>query len=211
MNDIKTDELEELLHSSQRKQLKIYTEELCYFNRKFSLFSRRKEESFIQELIWDSLLAGQALLKDCNCKTISDIGSGAGFPGLVLAVLDSSREFWLFEPNRKKASFLEYAVQKMNLKNTQVKNIPVQQEKTLLSCAVSKAFLSLSKRLIATQPCLKKEAVYYHLQSLNWKRQWEKSPAEIRKIWRIREVTKYSHPLLPGERVLLESHLRTKV
>ena len=206
---MKQADLNEFLSSSQREKLDIYVEELCHFNQTIPLYSRRQGEDFCWELILDSILAGRLLLKDCTYRLIADIGSGAGFPGIVLATLDPFRQFWLFEPNRKKAAFLEYACWKMKLENVQVKNVPVQQRKIFLNCAVSKAFLSLSQRLLLTQPCFKTGASYYHLQSLGWEKQWQKLSLDVQNAWRIITVKKYSHPCFFSERFLLRVDLRS--
>ena len=197
------------LNPSQTKALEVYSKELYHFNKTIPLYSRRQKDNFCQEMILDSLLAGRILLKDCSHRIIADIGSGAGFPGIVLAVLDPSREFWLFEPNKKKAAFLEYAGWKMSLTNIKVKNIPVQQEKTALNCAVSKAFLSLHQRLTVTQTAFKPGAYYYHLQSPNWKKEWQKKAVDIQKKWKIKIVKQYQHPFFSTKRVLLRTDLLT--
>ncbi len=193
------------LRDSQIKKFSVYVEALCSFNKVIPLYSRKKGKDFCQELILDSVLAGQILLKDSDHELISDIGSGAGFPGLVLATLDAKRMFWLFEPNKKKADFLKYTCWKMKLKNVQVKNIPIQQEKTFLKCAVSKAFLSLNERLFLTKSRFEKNSFYYHLQTPDWKKKWENGNKEVKKLWKIQEVKSYNHPLLSGKKTLLKT------
>ena len=167
------------------------------------------------ELVVDSLVAGRLLLKKALPGPIADIGSGAGFPGLVLALLDPDREFWLYEVHKKKAGFLEHITWKLNLKNVKVKNIPIQEEKPdSLNQAVSKAFFSLPKRLELTKSIFKggthldggtrpdEGARYYHLQSLAYEREWAKLSPRLKRAWTLAEVEKYSHPLF-SERVLL--------
>lgn len=62
-------------------------------------------------------LEGLAVLPD---GTIADLGSGPGFPGLVLAVASPERSFTLVEPRRKRVSFLEVAVARLGLDNVRV-------------------------------------------------------------------------------------------
>lgn len=198
----------DILDPFHKKKLITYAEELSHFNKTISLYSRRQKIDFCWKMILDSYLAGQILLKDSPQPTIADIGSGAGFPGIVLAVLDSEREFWLFEPNKKKTAFLEYICWKMKLKNTQIKNKKIQEEKILLSCAVSKAFFSLNQRLTLTQSVFRPGACYYHLQSVNWERQWQETHPSIEEKWSLVEVQKYSHPAFLSKRVLLRANFK---
>lgn len=195
-----------LLNPLERKKLTIYAQELHHFNKKTPLFSRQQKEDFCWKMILDSFLAGKILLKDNSHSTIADIGTGAGFPGIVLAILDLERQFLLFEPHQKKAAFLEYIKWKINLKNIQIQNIPIQKETVLLNCAVSKAFLSLDQRLALTKSHFKKGAIYYHFQSLKWKKQWQKVSPNIHKSWQVKKVEEYSYsPFLP-RRVLIKTY-----
>ena len=193
------------LKALENKKLKSYAQELFYFNKKIPLFSRAQKEDFCWKMILDCFLAGKILLKDSSHLIIADIGSGAGLPGIVLAIMSPKRKFLLFEPHQKKATFLEYIKWKINLNNVQIKNIPIQKETTLLSCAVSKAFLPLEKRLKLTESHFKKGAFYYHLQSLKWKKKWEKASVEVHKSWEIKKVAEYSYPSFLPRRVLIKT------
>ena len=188
------------LKTHQIKKLDLYMQELSHFNQKFALVSACSSAGVLALL--DSLVAGQLLLKKAQPGPIADIGSGAGFPGLVLAILDPDREFYLYEVHKKKASFLEHTAWKLNLKNIYVKNIPIQEEKTPLYQAVSKAFFSLSKRLELTKLVFKEGGYYYHLQSLAYKKEWDNSPPHLKHYWSLVSAEKYSHPLL-SNRILL--------
>ena len=196
------------LKPSQKKQLRLYVEELCHFNQSIALFSRKQDELFCWNMILDSLLAGRMLLEDSfSCPIIADIGSGAGFPGIVMAILDSSKTFWFYETNKKKIGFLEYISWRLNLKNIEIKG-KVQEETVLLNCAVSKAFFSLNKRLTITRCVFNPGASYYHLLTLDWEKQWEKLPLSIRKSWQIGMVRKYKKNSFLSERVLLRTDFK---
>ena len=196
------------LRSSQRKQLELYVEELCHFNQSVPLFSRKQGEFFCWNMILDSLLAGHILLEDsASCPIIADIGSGAGFPGLVMAILDPSKILWLYEINEKKAGFLEYISWKLKLKNLEIKG-KIQEEKVLLDCAVSKAFFSLNKRLVITHCIFNPGASYYHLLALDWEKQWEKLSLSLRESWQIGMVRKYKKNSFLSERILLRTDFK---
>ncbi|MBZ7985284.1 16S rRNA (guanine(527)-N(7))-methyltransferase RsmG [Campylobacter sp. Cr9] len=62
---------------------------------------------------------------------VADIGSGAGFPALFLAFLKRDCEFYLYEPNYKKAAFLSLMKAKFNLENVFIKPIKVECENDL--------------------------------------------------------------------------------
>lgn len=62
-----------------------------------------------------------AALELINHGPIVDFGSGAGFPGIPLALARPDWNFTLVEPRRKRASFLEMAVARLNLRNVKVR------------------------------------------------------------------------------------------
>lgn len=66
----------------------------------------------------DDSLYPKELLKDA--QNIVDIGSGAGFPGLLLSIAYPQKQFVLTEPIKKKASFLKTAVRTLKLQNVTV-------------------------------------------------------------------------------------------
>ena len=216
------------LNLKQIQKIALYRQELARFNQKFSLISRQPATTGLTAEvlgILDSVVAGQILLERALPSPIADIGSGAGFPGLILAILDLDREFWLYEINQKKAGFLEYMAYQLNLKNIKIKNIPIQQEQKALNQAVSKAFFPLLKRLELTSPAFKEGARYYHLGFLQGtalgdfpsykvhvqQESHSSNPDQgsnkinINQNWQLVSVEKYSHPPLLSERALLRT------
>jgi 16S rRNA (guanine527-N7)-methyltransferase len=62
-----------------------------------------------------------------SSRDLMDVGSGAGFPGLVAGLMWPERRIRLIEPVRKKASFLQTAIVELGLKCVQVENKRVQE------------------------------------------------------------------------------------
>ncbi len=95
-------------------RLKAYVGLLQDWNARHNLVSARSLEDVWRRHVWDS--AQLAPLVPATARTLADLGSGAGFPGLVLAELLRGRiAVSLFEATRKKAEFLVAAAQRMQL------------------------------------------------------------------------------------------------
>lgn len=62
-----------------------------------------------------------------EAQKVADVGSGGGLPGIPLAVVLPQTEITLFESVGKKASFLQYAVEELNLSNVRIKNERVEE------------------------------------------------------------------------------------
>ena len=100
------------------KKLKLYADELQNWNKLFNLTALEKKEEIYEKHFYDSLIPLQYV--DLKDKSIIDLGSGAGFPGLVIALFNESADVTLLEPNQKKAHFLQTMVEKLSLKNVTV-------------------------------------------------------------------------------------------
>lgn len=111
------------LSKKQKEQLQVYKQALLKINLKINLFSR-KETGFLDKLIEEnlssSLLLKEPLEKQKGTLRVLDIGSGAGLPGLICAVLYPHLHVVLCERNRKKSECLKDFIFQMNLQNASV-------------------------------------------------------------------------------------------
>ena len=105
--------------NKMEKSLK-YLEILLDYNSHTNLTAIREEKTIIEKHFLDSLLL-QNLLKDGD-KTLIDIGTGAGFPGMMLAIFNEDKKFILLDSVRKKTDFLELVKNELNLKNVEIIN-----------------------------------------------------------------------------------------
>ena len=95
-------------------RLKAYIGLLTDWNARHNLVSKTSLEEVWKRHVWDS--AQLAPLIPEKAKTLADLGSGAGFPGLVLALLLNDRlAVTLYEATRKKADFLRAAAERLEL------------------------------------------------------------------------------------------------
>ena len=95
-----------------------YLELLTEYNSHTNLTALRDEKSIIEKHFLDSLLL-QNLIKSESKKAI-DIGTGAGFPGMVLAIFNPEIEFTLMDSIGKKTKFLELVKENLRLDNVNV-------------------------------------------------------------------------------------------
>jgi 16S rRNA (guanine527-N7)-methyltransferase len=131
--DVPADPLEEILVTGARGQgielgpaqtaaLLALLTELREWNERFNLTGITDPVDMVRKHLLDSL----SLQPYLRGRRIADIGSGAGFPGLPLAVINPDRQFALIEATGKKARFVRHAAEVMNLTNVEV--IPARSE-----------------------------------------------------------------------------------
>ncbi|MDZ5761044.1 16S rRNA (guanine(527)-N(7))-methyltransferase RsmG [Lyticum sinuosum] len=82
------------------------------WNKKINLVSRKNKKSDIQWLIIDSLGITQHLEQN---NIIYDIGTGAGLPGIPLAILTEIKSIYLVDVTQKKIDFLNYTIKDLKL------------------------------------------------------------------------------------------------
>ncbi len=107
------------LSDGQRRQLEIYWDELALWNGKYGLVNASGKELVIKHFL-DSF-AAVPLLNTIPFATACDVGSGGGFPGLVLAIAFPDRKFTLIERSGKKALFLADTAVMMHASNVEVR------------------------------------------------------------------------------------------
>jgi 16S rRNA (guanine527-N7)-methyltransferase len=105
------------LSNEQREQLNAFMATLLLWNRKISLMSQTDPETIAWKHFADCLFAARSCLPD---DKVVDLGSGAGFPGLIMAIAHPSAEVCLIESRDRKASFLKEAVRNSGAKNAHV-------------------------------------------------------------------------------------------
>ena len=105
------------LSPEQRDQLNSFMATLMLWNRKISLMSQTDPETIAWKHFADCLFAARSCLPG---DKIVDLGSGAGFPGLVMAIACPDTEVCLIESRDRKASFLKEAVRNAGVKNAHV-------------------------------------------------------------------------------------------
>ncbi len=95
------------------EKLGILIDELEHWNRKVNLTAIRNRGEMITGHLLDSLVAAPLL----EGKTVLDVGTGPGFPGLPLAIVHPERQFTLLDSNNKKIMFAQHAAGLLGLDN----------------------------------------------------------------------------------------------
>ena len=177
------------LNLKQRQALSVFQEELLSFRRLFLTKINPKAE--IIRLIKDGVLSGSQALDKIPKGTLVDVGSGAGFPGIVWSILDEHRSFVLIEPSLKRAEFLKHCVASLKLKN----RVEVRQEKLASikeKLVVFKAFAPLQRTLQQVKKYLSKNARSYHLKSSNYLQEWKALSKKEKQAWNLKVLADYN-------------------
>ena len=107
-----------LINDNIYEKLELYKDLLIEWNNKFNLTTIVLDEDIYLKHFYDSICLVKAT--DLNNKKLLDFGTGAGFPGMVIAILFSNSNITLLESNNKKVIFLEHVKKELELKNVNI-------------------------------------------------------------------------------------------
>ena len=132
------------LHQTQLDQLLEFLYLLERWNRTWNLTAIREPERMLTHHLLDSLSILPAL---GGCRKALDVGSGAGLPGIPLAIALPDTVWILLDSNAKKTRFLRQAVAHCGLRNVQVVQARLQDYHApdSLDFIVSRAFAPLAE------------------------------------------------------------------
>ena len=127
----------------QKEQFKIYCEYLLDYNKHTNLTAIKDEEGVYLKHFYDS--ASVAFIYDLKEEKILDIGTGAGFPGVVLKILFPQINLTLIDSNNKKTTFLKKLLEKINISDVKVLNDRVEniKDKESFDIVISRAVSEL--------------------------------------------------------------------
>ena len=131
------------LDERQAESLVKYAELAIEWNKIANLTGANSIEGFITGHIIDCL----AVVPFLGHGSLADIGSGAGLPGVVLAIFEPERYVTLVEPRGKRSRFLQHIKMQLGLRMLNIKSQPVEQynPSRSLRYVISRAFGPLNE------------------------------------------------------------------
>lgn len=181
----------------QVARLERYLALLEKWNRVYNLTAIREPERMVTHHLLDSL----AILPHVRGPRVLDVGSGAGLPGIPLAIASPGLAVTLLDSNHKKVAFLQQAIAELQLANATVVAQRVESWQTgeRFETVVSRAFADLGEFVSAAARLLAPGGMIAAMKGVHPHDEIERLPAGFR----VREVLKLGVPLLDAERHLV--------
>jgi 16S rRNA (guanine527-N7)-methyltransferase len=134
------------LSSDQIDQLLKYLDLMNRWNKKINLTAITDPSEQITKHLLDSFSI-YSLIEERNPTAILDVGSGAGLPGIPLAIAQPDRQWHLLDNSTKRISFLRVVITQLNLQNVELINSRVEEHQSdqLYPIIVCRAFASLKE------------------------------------------------------------------
>ncbi len=178
-------------------RLRQLLEELAHWNRRINLTGLTDLESMVSHHVLDSLAVHRYL----HGSAIADVGTGAGFPGLPLALVNPERRFTLIDSNGKKIRFVSHAVRTLGLMNVEPLQARVEtlRPERPFDTVLARAFAPLPRLMEAVAPLCGSET-----RVLAMKGKWPQDELDsLPPGWRVAESHTLTVPGLAEARCLI--------
>jgi len=160
-------------------QFAIYIRELKKWSRTYNLTAIKEDRDIVIKHFLDSLLYLTAIPE--GRWNICDIGSGAGFPGVPMAIVKPELNITLNEPSRKRAAFLRHIKRILSLNNVEVLQCRVEDIKDrLFDIAVTRALFSIKDLIKKAGHILKRDGFFVLSKGLVADKEFKNIPENIK-------------------------------
>ena len=150
----------------EKNKINIFINLALEFNKTHNIFSRKEHDEVYKKDILDC----EPLVKRIKNNTkILDLGSGGGFPGILLAITKPKSQISLIESSSKKCFFLRSVADKLALKNTTIINKKIEPNNNIgvFDIITARAFASIDKITKLTKTNRNKDTEYLLLKGKN--------------------------------------------
>lgn len=163
---------QEAFRKDEKEKIDQYIDLATTFNKTHNLFVRKDKEEIYNKDILDCLPIIKLIKPN---KTVADLGSGGGLPGILLSITKPKNKITLIESNQKKCYFLRSIVHTLDLKNTTVlnKKLTKQNKLGVFDIITARAFASIEKIIRLTTNNISEKSKYILLKGREEKTQEE--------------------------------------
>ena len=197
------------LSQAQIDQVRVFIQEFIKWNAVHNLSAVNNFESLMRAHFLDSMSIVSSVdkyLKDLNVSIpikVADLGSGGGFPSIVLAILLPHINFYAIESIKKKTAFLQTIKIRLKLENYFVVDQRIEnfakENPNIFDATISRAFTELNNYLEYSKSLIKDESFVFAMKS-------QRVDEELKRVvgeWKLVENVELTIPKLDAYRCLL--------
>ena len=175
---------------------------LLEWNKKINLTRITEEKEVYLKHFYDSLTISKVI--DLNKEnTLCDIGTGAGFPGIVLKIMYPNLKITLIDSLQKRVNYLNEIIKELELKDIEAIHIRAEDYKGQFDVVTSRAVANIEKLVTYTMHLVKEDGVFIAMKGDIDKELTEEVKNKIQKKYIIKSIDKFYLPIENSKRCLI--------
>lgn len=196
------------VNEGQINAFDLYIKELIKWNSKYNLTAIINEKDIIIKHILDSAIT--LTESKCHEGEVADIGSGAGFPGLVLKIVKPEISLTSVDAHEKKIFFQKNVMRMLKINSVKfvAKRVDdsefIHDYNNFFHCVMSRALKPVNELLTFSYPIVKKGGCIFILKGKNYKFELDElKGSDINDRFELKSIKSYSLPHLDREHYVL--------
>ena len=186
----------------QLNQLEKFYELLIEWNQKINLTRITEKEEVYLKHFYDSLTIVKAI--DLNkVDSLCDIGTGAGFPGIVLKIVFPNLRITLIDSLQKRINYLNEIIKELDLKDIEAIHVRGEDFKGSFDVVTSRAVANIEKLVNYTMHLVSKDGVFIAMKGDIETELTKEVETKLNKKYQIIEVKKFLLPIEKSKRSLV--------
>ena len=187
---------------SQLKQLDQFYHLMLEWNEKINLTRITEEQDVYLKHFYDSLTLNKAVnLKEV--QTLCDVGTGAGFPGIVLKIVFPNLKVTLIDSLLKRVNYLNEVIKTLNLKEIEAIHARGEDYKGQFDVVTSRAVANIEKLVDYTMHLVSKDGVFVAMKGNIEEELSSEVKTRLEKKYEIKQMISFKLPIEDSNRNLI--------
>lgn len=186
----------------QLQKLNKFYELLIEWNEKINLTRIIEKEEVYLKHFYDSLTITK-VIDLTKVETLCDIGTGAGFPGVVLKIMYPNLKITLVDALQKRVNYLNEIIKELDLKDIEALHVRGEDLKEKYDVVTSRAVANIEKLLTYTMHLLNKDGIMIAMKGNIEEELTKEVEDKINRKYKIVEVNKFILPIENSNRSLV--------
>lgn len=186
----------------QLQKLNKFYELLVEWNEKINLTRITEKEDVYLKHFYDSLTITKVINLN-EVETLCDIGTGAGFPGVVLKIMYPNLKITLVDALQKRVNYLNEIIKKLDLKDIEALHVRGEDLKEKYDVVTSRAVANIEKLLTYTMHLVNKDGVMIAMKGNIEDELTKEVEDKINRKYKIVEINKFILPIENSNRSLV--------
>ncbi len=186
----------------QLNKLELFYDLLIKWNDLINLTRITKKEDVYLKHFYDSLTLTKVVNLN-NINTLCDVGTGAGFPGIVLKILYPNLKITLIDSLQKRVNYLNEIIKELKLDNIKAIHIRGEDYHEKFDLVTSRAVANIEKLVNYTMHLVDKNGLFIAMKGDISKELTEEVKEKIEKKYKIIEINEFLLPIEDSKRSLL--------